>query len=101
MTTVDCNRIDWNALDAGARDEVLQRPTRASSALVRGDVQSILEDVAARGDAALRVLTAHHDGVELERHSPIFATMCPAMTLGASTGRRPHDVIASSPGSSL
>ena len=59
------NRIDWNALDAGAREEVLQRPTRASSALVRGDVQSILEDVAARGDDALRVLTAHYDGVEL------------------------------------
>ncbi len=66
MTIVDWNRIDWNALDAAAREEVLQRPTRASSALVRGDVQSILEDVAARGDDALRVLTAHYDGVELE-----------------------------------
>ena len=59
-------RVEWSALDAAAQAQLLTRPTRALAAGVRGRVEEVMADVAARGDVALRVLTEHYDGVRLE-----------------------------------
>lgn len=59
-------RIDWNVLDEGERAAVLQRPVQAVSDALRAGVQAIFDDVAARGDAALREFTAKFDGVTLD-----------------------------------
>lgn len=59
-------RIEWNALDERARAAVLQRPVQAVSDALRAGVQAIFDDVAARGDAALREFTAKFDGVTLD-----------------------------------
>lgn len=59
-------RIDWNQLDEAARAAVLQRPVQAVSDAVRTGVQAVFDQVAARGDAALRDFTARFDGVTLE-----------------------------------
>lgn len=59
-------RVTWGDLDRGQREQLLQRPTRNLSAAVRGSVQAIMEDVALRGDEAVRILTLHHDGVSLD-----------------------------------
>lgn len=58
-------RIDWNALDERARAAVLQRPVQAVSDAVRSGVATIFDDVASRGDAALRDFTTTFDGVTL------------------------------------
>ena len=58
-------RIDWNALDEREREAVLRRPVQAVSDAVRDRVEAIFEDVAARGDDALRDYTAKFDGVTL------------------------------------
>lgn len=59
-------RVDWNALDAASQAQLLTRPTRSLAAGVRGRVEEVMGDVAARGDVALRVLTEHYDGVRLQ-----------------------------------
>ena len=56
---------DWNALDAAARDAVLARPVQAVAQRTRDAVAGLLADVQARGDVALREVTARFDGVEL------------------------------------
>ena len=58
-------RIDWNALDEREREAVLRRPVQAVSDAVRDRVEAIFEDVAARGDDALRDYTAKFEGVTL------------------------------------
>lgn len=58
-------RIDWNALDDGERAAVLQRPVQTVSATLREGVAAIFDDVATRGDTALRDFTAKFDGVTL------------------------------------
>lgn len=59
-------RIDWNQLDDPAREAVLRRPVQAVSDAVRSGVQAVFDEVATRGDAALRDFTARFDGVGLE-----------------------------------
>ena len=59
-------RVDWNALDEATQAQLLTRPTRSLAAGVRGRVEEVMADVAARGDVALRVLTEHYDGVHLD-----------------------------------
>jgi histidinol dehydrogenase len=59
-------RVDWNTLDEATQAQLLTRPTRSLAAGVRGRVEEVMADVAARGDVALRVLTEHYDGVRLE-----------------------------------
>lgn len=59
-------RVEWNALDIATQSQLLTRPTRSLAAGVRGRVEEVMGDVAARGDVALRVLTEHYDGVRLE-----------------------------------
>ena len=58
-------QIDWNTLDAAARDVALQRPASQRSAELRRSVARILEQVRADGDSTLRALTRKFDGVEL------------------------------------
>ena len=66
MTPSLMTHVDWNALDEAAQAQLLTRPTRALAAGVRGRVEEVMADVAARGDVALRVLTEHYDGVRLD-----------------------------------
>ncbi|MFT3756627.1 MAG: histidinol dehydrogenase [Pseudoxanthomonas sp.] len=60
------NVLDWPTLDAAARAQALARPVQAVAAETRANVAALLEDVHARGDAALREITARFDGVQLE-----------------------------------
>ncbi len=71
-------RVVWSELDKTQRELLLQRPTRNLSAEVRGNVQAIMEDVALRGDAALRALTQHFDGVALDDLAVSAAEMAEA-----------------------
>jgi histidinol dehydrogenase len=57
--------IDWNGLDAGARQAALARPQLAQSANLAADVARLIAQVRADGDATLRALTRRFDGVEL------------------------------------
>ena len=66
MTPSFLQRVDWNRLDEATQSQLLTRPTRSLAAGVRGRVEEVMADVAARGDVALRVLTEHYDGVRLE-----------------------------------
>ena len=59
-------RVDWNQLDAVARDRVLTRPVNATAADVATGVAAVLADVRRDGDAALRALTRRFDGVEVD-----------------------------------
>ncbi|MBD9468052.1 histidinol dehydrogenase [Pseudoxanthomonas sp. PXM01] len=56
---------DWNALDDAARTALLARPVQTVAQRTREAVAGLLADVQARGDAALREVTARFDGVEL------------------------------------
>ena len=59
------NRIEWSALDERARDRALARPRQLRDAAQIVAVRSILVDVRARGDAALKELCARFDRCEL------------------------------------
>jgi histidinol dehydrogenase len=58
-------RAYWNTLDAAAQRSLLRRPAVDDDAAIREAVTEIVADVKARGDAALRALTARLDGAEL------------------------------------
>ncbi|HVK51510.1 MAG TPA: histidinol dehydrogenase [Pseudoxanthomonas sp.] len=60
------NRLIWKALDAAAREAALRRPVQEVAQRTRVAVAALLEDVRARGDDALRELTARFDGVVLD-----------------------------------
>ncbi len=59
-------QLDWNQLDAAGRGAALARPPQTRSADLRSDVAQIIADVRARGDVALRELSAKHDGCALD-----------------------------------
>ncbi|WP_374011727.1 histidinol dehydrogenase [Pseudoxanthomonas koreensis] len=61
------NRLEWSALDAGARARALTRPVQAVAQDTRRAVASVLDAVREHGDEALRALTARFDRVELQR----------------------------------
>ncbi|AKC87748.1 histidinol dehydrogenase [Pseudoxanthomonas suwonensis] len=61
------NRLEWAALDAAARAQALTRPVQIVAQATREAVADVLGAVRARGDDALRELTARFDRVELER----------------------------------
>ncbi|MEO0997029.1 MAG: histidinol dehydrogenase [Pseudomonadota bacterium] len=56
---------DWTALDERGRDAVLARPAVSDDAELQRTVGAILDDVARRGDEAVRDYTRRFDGVEL------------------------------------
>lgn len=60
------NRIDWNALNETARRETLARPAQARAGELRLGVEQIIAAVRARGDAALRELSAKYDRCTLD-----------------------------------
>lgn len=59
-------RIDWKTLDDTGRDAALARPAQSRAAELRDGVEAIIADVRARGDDALRELTARYDGTTLD-----------------------------------
>jgi histidinol dehydrogenase (EC 1.1.1.23) len=59
-------RIDWTSLDETGRAAALARPAQSRSSTLREGVETIIADVRARGDAALRELTARYDGTTLD-----------------------------------
>jgi histidinol dehydrogenase len=59
-------RLDWNQLDGDARADALARPALSRSEELREGVRAIIAAVRARGDEALRELTARHDRCTLE-----------------------------------
>lgn len=65
MSASPAPRYDWTTLDEAARAGLLARPVQAVAQRTREAVAGLLADVQARGDAALRDVTARFDGVEL------------------------------------
>ncbi|MBB3227084.1 histidinol dehydrogenase [Luteibacter sp. Sphag1AF] len=59
-------RYVWSSLDEAARIGALARPAQSRAASLRDGVETILADVRAHGDAALRELTSRYDGVSLD-----------------------------------
>jgi histidinol dehydrogenase len=57
--------LDWSQLDAQARAQALMRPVQVVAAQTRAAVSALIEDVRARGDDALREITARFDKVQL------------------------------------
>jgi histidinol dehydrogenase len=55
------NRIDWNLLDEPGRCAALARPAQSRAAELREGTSRIIADVRARGDEALRELSAKYD----------------------------------------
>jgi len=55
--------LDWNSLDEDGRRRALERPSRAIEPEIRDGVSRILEEVAARGDEAVRALARRYDGL--------------------------------------
>jgi len=60
-------QLVWAELDGAARREALERPAQVVAATTRVAVTGILDDVLARGDAALREYTSRFDGVDIGR----------------------------------
>lgn len=58
-------RLDWTALNSAERDLALARPNRQAQAGRIAEVERLIEQVRADGDATLRALTRRFDGVEL------------------------------------
>lgn len=58
--------INWNDCDAGRQRELLMRPAIAASDSISRTVSEILDNVKARGDAALRDYSARFDNTEVQ-----------------------------------
>ncbi|MCH8059726.1 MAG: histidinol dehydrogenase [Proteobacteria bacterium] len=56
----------WIDLDAGTQQALLQRPATSSDASIRDSVTRIIGLVRAKGDPAIRALTAQHDDAHLD-----------------------------------
>lgn len=59
-------RIAWESLDARERTQALRRPAQQASAGTSAAVAALIDEVRARGDAAVRDLTERFDRVLLE-----------------------------------
>ena len=62
-------RIDWNTLDAAGRTEALARPQRRTETRVSDTVREIMEDVRARGGAAVTDWSVKLDGAAPRRRA--------------------------------
>ncbi|MBK5256976.1 MAG: histidinol dehydrogenase [Vicinamibacteria bacterium] len=56
----------WNDLDGAARRGLLERPISTNQSEVDATVRSLIDEVRANGDEALRALTRRFDGVEID-----------------------------------
>lgn len=59
-------RITWNTLDETARRDALARPVQSRADELRRGVEKIIAEVRAKGDAALRELSARYDRCTLD-----------------------------------
>ncbi|RDS83857.1 histidinol dehydrogenase [Dyella monticola] len=59
-------RINWNTLSEAERDAVLARPVQSRAEDLRRGVEQIIGEVRAKGDAALRELSARYDHCTLD-----------------------------------
>lgn len=59
-------RLQWNTAAPAERAEALRRPAQQAGEAVTAAVSGLIADVRARGDDALRELTARYDGVSLD-----------------------------------
>lgn len=59
-------RLDWNSLDETARREALARPAQARAEELKQGVATIVVQVRAHGDVALRELSARYDRCALD-----------------------------------
>ena len=59
------NRLIWSQLDEAARSAALTRPVQTVAQQTRDAVATLIAQVRAQGDDALRAITARFDGVEL------------------------------------
>lgn len=66
-TMASWNRLDWSQLDTAARRAALRRPTQIVAGQTSVAVATMLDDVHAKGDVALRQLSQRFDGVALTR----------------------------------
>ena len=57
------NRLEWSALDEGARRAALLRPVQQVAEATRASVAALIEEVRSGGDAALRAITLRFDKV--------------------------------------
>ena len=74
-------RVDWTSLSEAERADVLARPDSVTDASVVESVRTILADVKARGDAAVRDFTERFDGVRLEDFEVSEAELVAALDL--------------------
>jgi histidinol dehydrogenase len=63
---MDMKRITWNTLDETARRDALARPVQSRADELRRGVEKIIAEVRAKGDAALRELSARYDRCTLD-----------------------------------
>ena len=68
-------RIDWSSLDAAGRREALARPARRTAGDVTDAVRRIMDDVQARGGAAVADWAMKLDG-----HAPRRILITPAVS---------------------
>jgi len=73
--------LDWAALDEGRRVDVLRRPAQRDAAGLLERARPIVDDVRARGDAALHEYTERLDGVRLQSIEVTEAEFAAAETL--------------------
>jgi histidinol dehydrogenase len=59
-------RIDWNTLNDAERNDALARPAQSRAEELRHGVERIIAEVRARGDTALRELSARYDRCTLD-----------------------------------
>lgn len=73
-------RVSWNSLDARERALALRRPAQRASADTTTAVAALIEEVRARGDAAVRELTERFDRVSLDALAVTEAEFAAAAT---------------------
>jgi histidinol dehydrogenase len=58
--------LNWSSMSAGERGTALRRPTQSGADALQRQVQAIIAEVRANGDAALLEYTRRFDGAELQ-----------------------------------
>lgn len=66
-TRIKARIINWSALNVAEQAALLRRPAQDNAAELLLKTQSIIDEVRAGGDAALRALTERFDGAKLEQ----------------------------------